>query len=141
MNQQISLQNTGTISIFQLQKAQSTKSKEKKRNQSNKKSTKSDIKKKKNQDSNTQKQQTCNSARKSTNSCFNWTKLSITLKKKIFSLLHVNIIQTELIPYIINFGLGCNRKHCLIRNIQYILKSLSSPSYTQMSKYHTPNES
>ena len=94
MNQQISLQNTGTLSIFQLQKAQSTKSKENKRNQSNKKSTKSDIKKKKKQDSNTKKQQTCNSARKPTNSCFNWTKLSITFKKKILSMLHVNIIQT-----------------------------------------------
>ena len=48
MNQQISLQNTGTIRIFQLQKAQSTKSKENQTNQSNKKPQKVILKKTKN---------------------------------------------------------------------------------------------
>ena len=47
MNQQISLQNTGTIRMFQLQKAQSTNPKENQRNQSNKKLKKVILKRKK----------------------------------------------------------------------------------------------
>ena len=52
------------------------------------------LKTKKKQDSNTKKQHTCNNARKPSNSCFNWAKSGTTLKKKIFSMLNVNIIQT-----------------------------------------------
>ena len=52
------------------------------------------LKTKKKQDSNTKKQHTCNNARKPSNSCFNWAKSGTTLKKKIFLMLNVNIIQT-----------------------------------------------
>ena len=47
MNQQISLQNTGTIRMFQLSKAQSTNPQENQRNQSNKKLKKVILKRKK----------------------------------------------------------------------------------------------
>ena len=94
MNQQISLQNTGTISIFQLQKAQSTKSKENQTNQSNKKLKKVILKRKKTrqQYKKTEDMQQCQKANQLLLQ-LDYVKYNIA-KNKFLSMLHVTIIQT-----------------------------------------------